>query len=266
MRATTFLRLLMVEPGNSVIKTSQGGAHHAYGPFGGSSGSGGSYSAYRGATKERMGLYLLGNGVRCYHPAFMRFGTADSASPLGSGGLNAYAYCAADPINRHDPGGRTWKALVKLVTKSSDDALQSTSILEKLTRKAPHLTEQILSHLDTKSLIAVRSTSKTLKSAADVTSDRAYFAALQKQKMSSEVAPLEFARRVHYQEIPGVMPSSAHRHGLTLRYIQKAYPTPMVMPAPAPAYVNRDPNTLWFVHPDRDRIPMINFGGLQTLR
>jgi RHS repeat-associated protein len=263
MKVRTFLRLLMVETGNSVINTSRGVDHHAYDPFGGSNGSRAFCSAYRGAIKERMGLYLLGNGARCYHPALMRFGSADSASPLGSGGFNAYAYCAADPVNRHDPEGRAWKALVKLLKKSSNEPIEQIT-LEKITIKAPHITENILSYLDTSSLIAVRRTSRTLKSAADFVSDRTYSTALQKR--DSAVTALEFARRVHYQEIPGVMPYSAHRRGLTLRYIQEAYPTPMVMPAPAPAYVNRGPNVIWFAHPDRDRVPMINFGGLRTSR
>ncbi|KPZ22499.1 RHS repeat-associated core domain-containing protein, partial [Pseudomonas syringae group genomosp. 3] len=29
----------------------------------------------------------------------------DSLSPFGKGGLNAYAYCAGDPVNRSDPSG-----------------------------------------------------------------------------------------------------------------------------------------------------------------
>jgi hypothetical protein len=35
----------------------------------------------------------------------MRFNSPDSLSPFGEGGLNAYAYCIGDPINRRDPTG-----------------------------------------------------------------------------------------------------------------------------------------------------------------
>ncbi|MBA1201524.1 RHS repeat-associated core domain-containing protein [Pseudomonas capeferrum] len=51
------------------------------------------------------GHYTLGAGVRQYNPMLMRFNSADSWSPFGNGGLNAYAYCAGDPINRIDPTG-----------------------------------------------------------------------------------------------------------------------------------------------------------------
>ncbi|AVB22511.1 MULTISPECIES: RHS repeat-associated core domain-containing protein [Pseudomonas syringae group] len=51
------------------------------------------------------GHYLLGNGYRAYNPVLMRFNSPDSLSPFGEGGLNAYAYCAGDPVNRSDPTG-----------------------------------------------------------------------------------------------------------------------------------------------------------------
>jgi len=35
----------------------------------------------------------------------MRFQSPDSLSPFGKGGINAYGYCAGDPINRIDPNG-----------------------------------------------------------------------------------------------------------------------------------------------------------------
>ncbi|WP_371916346.1 RHS repeat-associated core domain-containing protein [Pseudomonas sp. QTF5] len=51
------------------------------------------------------GHYLLGNGYRAFNPVLMRFNSPDSWSPFGVGGLNAYAYCEGDPINRRDPTG-----------------------------------------------------------------------------------------------------------------------------------------------------------------
>jgi RHS repeat-associated protein len=50
--------------------------------------------------------YLLGNGHRAYNPLLMRFHSPDKLSPFKAGGLNAYMYCAADPINQKDPTGR----------------------------------------------------------------------------------------------------------------------------------------------------------------
>lgn len=51
------------------------------------------------------GHYPLGNGYRSYNPVLMRFNSPDSLSPFGEGGMNAYAYCAGDPVNRSDPSG-----------------------------------------------------------------------------------------------------------------------------------------------------------------
>lgn len=48
--------------------------------------------------------YLL--CYRAFSYARMRFGSPDNLSPFGKGGLNAYMYCAGDPINYVDPTGR----------------------------------------------------------------------------------------------------------------------------------------------------------------
>lgn len=49
--------------------------------------------------------YPLGQGYRLFSPSLMRFLAADNLSPFGEGGLNAYAYCLGDPVNRTDPTG-----------------------------------------------------------------------------------------------------------------------------------------------------------------
>ncbi|WCM52322.1 RHS repeat-associated core domain-containing protein [Pseudomonas sp. WJP1] len=53
------------------------------------------------------GHYHLGNGYRQFNPRLMRFNSPDSWSPFREGGLNAYMYCGADPINRRDPTGHS---------------------------------------------------------------------------------------------------------------------------------------------------------------
>lgn len=57
--------------------------------------------------------YALGNGYRLFNPELMRFHSADSLSPFGRGGINAYTYCANDPVNRADPSGKFFRSINK---------------------------------------------------------------------------------------------------------------------------------------------------------
>lgn len=64
-------------------------------------------SRYTGEALDLVSCqYHLGAGYRAYAPQLMRFTAPDDASPFGRGGINAYAYCEGDPINRMDPSGR----------------------------------------------------------------------------------------------------------------------------------------------------------------
>lgn len=76
-------------------------------------------AGFNGESLEAMtAAYLLGNGYRLYSPILMRFHSADSISPFGRGGLNAYAYCNGDPVNNSDPSGHyTAKQLVQIRNK-----------------------------------------------------------------------------------------------------------------------------------------------------
>lgn len=57
---------------------------------------------------------LLGNGYRAYNPVLMRFHSTDSESPWDSGGMNSYAYCLDEPINRTDPSGHSpWQLVLR---------------------------------------------------------------------------------------------------------------------------------------------------------
>lgn len=62
------------------------------------------HTGYAGEVNEvTLGWYLLGR--RFFIPWFRRFISPDSVSPFGAGGLNRFAYCSGDPINRIDPSG-----------------------------------------------------------------------------------------------------------------------------------------------------------------
>lgn len=87
----------------------------AYSPYGHHAAEGGLFSlaGFNGEQLDTVtGLYLLGNGYRAYSPTLMRFTSPDSMSPFGAGGVNAYAYCLGDPVNRIDPTGHvSWQSI-----------------------------------------------------------------------------------------------------------------------------------------------------------
>ncbi|WP_313739642.1 RHS repeat-associated core domain-containing protein [Pseudomonas sp.] len=84
-------------------------AMRAYTAYGHHAESGDSPFGFTGQLRDAAtGCYLLGNGRRAFNPQLARFHSPDDLSPFQAGGLNAYAYCAGDPINRSDPSGRSW--------------------------------------------------------------------------------------------------------------------------------------------------------------
>lgn len=85
------------------------GVSRAYSPYGAYRAIDGGCLAFTGQLFDsHVGGYHLGNGRRTYNPKLMRFHSPDSLSPFSTGGLNAYAYCAGDPVNRVDPSGASW--------------------------------------------------------------------------------------------------------------------------------------------------------------
>lgn len=80
--------------------------------------------------------YMLGNGHRLFSPAMMRFYSADSLSPFEAGGLNAYAYCHNDPVNRSDPSGRY--SIFKLLR----GGYRPKTIIKNMMKEEPRLTQR----------------------------------------------------------------------------------------------------------------------------
>lgn len=86
--------------------SSQTLSYTAYGSTTVRSGPSSLLPGFNGERLDPVGqTYPLGNGYRTYNPMLMRFNAPDNWSPFGAGGLNPYAYCEGDPINRSDPSG-----------------------------------------------------------------------------------------------------------------------------------------------------------------
>jgi len=117
-------RVLTTDGQRSVLRgVDASGAHeHLYTPYGHRVASSGLLSllGFNGERPDPVtGHYLLGNGYRAFNPVLMRFNSPDSWSPFGKGGLNAYAYCAGDPVNYEDRTGRVRGLAALLGLKSS---------------------------------------------------------------------------------------------------------------------------------------------------
>ncbi len=108
-------RLAVIDQQRSVLESSS--LPRAYTPYGAVSDKRGAVLAYCGQARDSLtGHYHLGNGHRTFNPLLMRFNSPDRLSPFAVGGLNVYAYCMGDPVNRNDPTGRVATLNVALYT------------------------------------------------------------------------------------------------------------------------------------------------------
>lgn len=131
------VHLLATDKLGSVIEDSTG-ERRAYSAYGMADIQGGPMSAFCGEQRDSLtGGYHLGNGYRQFNPAIMRFHALDGMSPFGKGGINAYAYCTGDPINKSDPTGHTgW---IPVLTQSASSI---ATALGAVNRRAAAVVEQ----------------------------------------------------------------------------------------------------------------------------
>ncbi|WP_438283468.1 RHS repeat-associated core domain-containing protein [Pseudomonas alabamensis] len=107
---TTFL--LATNMQGSVLGGS-GFPHRSYPPYGALLTTSGPRLAFTGQPRDPLtGCYHLGNGRRQFNPRTRRFNSPDCSSPFARGGLNAYSYCAGDPLNRVDPTGAYFQFVI----------------------------------------------------------------------------------------------------------------------------------------------------------
>lgn len=88
---------------DSAVRTRHYGTHGAETPSDENAPFG-----YAGQRSEPLTDWRILGDYRPYDPVLMCFLSPDSESPFGRGGINPYAYCAGDPVNRIDPDGHSW--------------------------------------------------------------------------------------------------------------------------------------------------------------
>ena len=118
------------------------------------------------------GYYLLGQGYRAFNPVLMRFNSTDSLSPFGEGGINTYAYCSADPINKHDPNGHISVGWGIVKNALSNGLFRKTEYAYNFhdIKHIPHLVENIIKSSPGKDLVSLAGTNKSFKTIIDTIS------------------------------------------------------------------------------------------------
>jgi RHS repeat-associated protein len=147
------------------------------------------------------GRYLLGNGHRAYLPTALRFASPDKWSPFGRGGLNAYAFCTADPVNLVDPSGR-FPLVMKAAMKFASKRARPPS-LDRIIETG----RTIASHLDPHSVIALSETSPAWRYAIGIESAAAKRAILLSRaeeyaRHAAEYVPTYVSGRLLYGAAP----------------------------------------------------------------
>jgi RHS repeat-associated protein len=116
--------LLVTDQHASVLKVIHAARQHpiAYSPFGHAiHNRQQTLCGFNGQIHEQhTSTYLLGHGYRGLSTRLLRSKGPDSLCPFGAGGLNAYAYCRAEPVNHVDPSGH-----IPGVLKSSAEILEN---------------------------------------------------------------------------------------------------------------------------------------------
>ncbi|KPB39274.1 RHS repeat-associated core domain-containing protein [Pseudomonas savastanoi] len=192
------------------------------------------------------GHYLLGNGYRAYNPVLMRFNSPDSFSPFGEGGLNAYGYCAGDPVNRSDPGGHIFRAIgtlfqgvsrnMRLMIDAAEQWLRGSrgrglpaiknKLFEGIFRKPeavladmpPHIKEMIAGNLSGLDAASLARTSKDFESVVMAASARK-FNALNIPDLAFQPW-LKKLDEIHHGEVTGIVPMFLSRQGIPFSYVQ----------------------------------------------
>jgi len=91
------------------------------------------------AYDDLSGSYALGAGHRFYNPSLMRFIQPDGLSPFDKGGINSYAYCQDDPVNRLDPSGQFFEWVRRAGTWLLDSVLDAMGMRRSANTITAHI-------------------------------------------------------------------------------------------------------------------------------
>ncbi|MNN26512.1 hypothetical protein D3C81_1400180 [compost metagenome] len=224
-------RLLATDQQRSVLNVLDVARPHSmvYTPYGHHTAGNGLLSllGFNGERPDPVtGCYLLGNGYRAFNPVLMRFSSPDSWSPFGEGGLNAYAYCVGDPVNRQDPTGHAGlvgflKWVGKTIGLRQSNALKNTGLDDM----PNEVLEKIFGNLQGNDLASVSMSSTRMNKSVEALSSINMTKLIEvtpEQNLVPLITDAGFGR------IKGVAPSSAVQSGVTFQDAQRKYPYPMV--------------------------------------
>lgn len=210
-------------------------------------------AGFNGERRDPLsGYYLLGNGYRAFNPALMRFNSPDSLSPFGEGGINAYAYCGGDPVNREDPTGHIpfatlTRAIIKFkrlahrtntMKNTVAGALTITRNLDDMTSIPIRKIVGLLSSQDAQSLS--KASKKLYDSVNDVSDSnlKMHIARTPSKNFIRNLIPTNLGADYHHYiytldkaangGINGVLPSSVVRTNVSPAIIRMDYPWPAV--------------------------------------
>lgn len=139
----------------------------------------------------------------------MRFNSPDSWSPFGEGGLNYYAYCMGDPVNRTDPTGHTPQFLKPLLRSLRIMKKPAQTRVNPLNASTPNLT----THFD-----RPRTPSFSLeKSQLAETNERLYNETRRLLKTKKHISEEKLHLRVLNEKIAGLK-SGGYELGLSIPY------------------------------------------------
>ncbi|WP_225934026.1 RHS repeat-associated core domain-containing protein [Pseudomonas azerbaijanoccidentalis] len=245
-------RLLATDQQRSVLYVLDVSRPHpiAYSPYGHRPAESGLLSllGFNGERPDPVtGCFLLGNGYRAFNQVLMRFNSPDSWSPFGRGGLNGYAYCVGDPINKADPTGHfsgwalvrnnisrivkmgaasklhepAWGNAIPGVAKRVSPTLPP---MKRLNDMPDEMLAKVFGHLEGKYLASVSLTSKRMKNSVSALSE------INMKKLLSAGQPetrLPKIDSVGFGEVRGIAPSAAVNTGVTLAQAQQDFPYAM---------------------------------------